>query len=144
MSKFYALHLTCCLALSGFALGFSGCLSSTNAVSGTVTADGQPVTSGTITLAPVAAGGSSEAAGGPVSGAIGPDGKFKVAEGTVVGKHRVMFSPPAVEQPEWDGYGTPPAKVPVPYEGMVAKESEVDIKAGTNELTIELVKGTGK
>lgn len=136
--------MACCLALSVSALGLTGCLSSTNAVSGTVTADGQPVTGGSITLAPVAEGGSTQAAGGPVSASVGPDGKFKIAEGTVAGKHRVMFSPPSVEQPEWDGYGTPPKQNPVPYAGMTAKEPEVDIKAGNNDLKIELVQGTGK
>ena len=115
-------------------------------VSGTVTAEGAPVTGGNITLVPVAASADPAAAGksgtGPVSAEIKPDGTFKFTDNASAGKHRVMYSSPSVEweAPEYDGVGPPPVGPPIPYSGMKPKDEEVTVEAGPNTLTIELVK----
>ncbi len=109
-------------------------------VSGKVLAGGQPVTSGSITFMPI----NSEGGASPASGEIKPDGTFvmgteKPADGVAVGKHSVSFSAPSVEQPEWDGYGTPPAAKEVPYANLVPKQTELEVQAGANDITVELV-----
>jgi len=118
---------------------FIGC-GAGSSVSGNVTAEGQPVTGGSVTLLPVATKGA-EAEGAPIAAPVNSDGTFSIPEKTVAGKHKVMYSPPSVEEPEWDGYGTPPKKPTIPYAGMSPKETEVDITGGSNQLTIELVPG---
>jgi hypothetical protein len=126
---------------------FAGCDAGTKnkaSVKGKVLADGQPVTGGSVTFMPVDS--SMEAT--PASGEVKPDGTFvlttdKAGDGAAVGKHNVSYSPPVVEQPEWDGYGTKPPQKAIPYEGYAVKETQVEVKSGSNDLTIELVKGGG-
>ncbi len=132
-----------CLLLLGAIAGLLGCGSggaSRAKVKGKVVANGQPVTGGSISFAP--AQGIADAT--PASGEIKSDGTFemmtvKPGDGAAVGQHTVSYSPPFVEQPEWDGYGTPPPQKPIPFAGFVPKETSVEVKSGTNEITIELV-----
>ena len=139
MSKSAALRFVFALGLVFVSLASVGC-GAGSSVSGKVTADGKPVTGGSITLAPVATSGD-EAAGAPVAAPVNSDGTFSIPEKTVTGKHRVMYSPPSVESPEWDGYGTPPKAPEQPYAGMTAKETEVEITSGSKNLAVELVPG---
>jgi hypothetical protein len=130
-------------ACLGLAAGLIGCGSggvSKGTVKGKVVANGQPVTGGSITFV------STDPASGatPASGEVKSDGTFemmttKPGDGAPIGKHTVSFSPPFVEQPEWDGYGTQPPQKEVPYVGLVPKETTVEVKSGANEITIELV-----
>jgi len=114
-------------------------------VSGKVTFNGQAVTGGTITLAPRASANSSEA-GTPARCSVQSDGSFKAStygqfDGAIIGKHQVMYSPPSVETPVAPAGGHAQAPPPSPFEGLVAKVVEIEVKAGENSLSIELVKG---
>jgi hypothetical protein len=110
-------------------------------VTGKVVSNGQPVTEGSITFMPVDAKDGAMPSGGEVKS----DGTFTMmtdkTEGAAVGKHNVSYTPKQVEAPEWDGYGTPPAVPKSAFEGLVPKETQVEVKSGTNDLTIELVPG---
>jgi hypothetical protein len=127
--------------------GCSGGSASTAAVTGKVTSGGEPVTSGSVTFAP--AGGTE---GKPAVGAVQSDGSYTLStyaqgDGAVIGKHSVVYSPggggsddveqPAIPEPGSD-YENQPAPE-VPFSGLVPKESEVEVKAGTNEINIELI-----
>ncbi|MFO0925668.1 MAG: hypothetical protein U0736_01350 [Gemmataceae bacterium] len=60
-------------------------------------------------------------------------------DGAVVGKHRVTFSPPepqVTEQQRTNPKFTPP---PPPYRGLVPKPAEVEVKADSNTIDLELV-----
>jgi hypothetical protein len=117
----------------------------TASVKGKVTAKGQAVTGGGITFSPIAVGNETSP-GRPAAAVIQSDGTFvlsteKEGDGAVIGRHRVTFSQPSSNAPpqEWDGTGTPPENPKSPYEGMVPKPAEVEVKAGANDITIELV-----
>jgi hypothetical protein len=130
--------------LMAVALASGGCGASGPAkglVKGKVTAGGQPVNGGGIVLAPQ----NVEAL--PARGTVGPDGTFVVGtddtdDGAAIGKHTVTYNaPPRTGQENWDGYGTPPPETVSPFEGFVPQQAEIEIKAGVNEITIELVPG---
>ena len=111
-------------------------------VKGKVVANGQPVTGGSLLFAP-ADGDIAQ----PATGAINPDGTFVLGttdaeDGAAIGRHLVTYNaPPRTGQEEWDGYGTPPPEVVSPFEGLLPKSAEIEVKPGQNELTIELVAG---
>ncbi len=114
-------------------------------VSGQVIYNGQVVTSGTVTLVPVASGKSSEA-GKPGLCSIQSDGSFQAStygrfDGALIGKHRVMYSAPSSVTPVAPDGGHAQAPPPSPYEGMVVRVGEVEVKAGENTFNIELVAG---
>ncbi|MDQ3330203.1 MAG: carboxypeptidase regulatory-like domain-containing protein [Planctomycetota bacterium] len=152
--------MSCCLrrcswfAVPGIALFVaSGCGSGnpdTAAVHGKVTYDGKPVPGGGLTFIPVADAGASESPGKPASAVIQSDGTYTLAtygddDGAVIGKHKVAFQPPppgAVAAPEEDDPDADHAAPPKPSEfaGMTPKEAEVEVKAGDNEINIELKK----
>jgi len=136
--------LLCLAAAVLLSLSVAGCGTASGApkgqVRGKIIAGGQPVTAGEVTFAPLEA--ALEAA--PATGAVQPDGTFvlstrKDGDGAAIGKHQVLYSAPPDEQAEWDGYGAEPPVKRSPYAGMVPKQNEVEIKAGDNEITIELV-----
>jgi hypothetical protein len=119
-------------------------------VNGKVVANGQPVTGGSFTFAPINSSPDNPAL--PANGQVKSDGTFvlsthKEGDGAAVGKHRVSYSWPARKGREnWDetapGAGPPPPETISPFEGLVVKDPpEVEIKAGTNDITIELVPG---
>lgn len=108
-------------------------------VSGKVMADGKAVTGGSISIAPVASGPEDKSVGGGTSAAIGSDGSFTTNTPISAGKAKVTFIDPGGQYPP--GYTPKPSEPPPPspYQGMVVKDPEVEIKPGT-PLTIELVK----
>jgi hypothetical protein len=108
-------------------------------VGGKVVANGQPVTGGSLTFAPIT--DKPNAASAPVIAEVKPDGTFQVAGGAVEGKFSVAYAPPSVnwEAPEWDGTGAPPQAPPTPFAGMAPKDKEVTFSAQANQLNIELV-----
>ncbi len=111
-------------------------------VKGKVVAGGQPVTGGQLQFAPVAEGAGEGATN--AIGTVKPDGTFelmtdKPGDGAAIGKHKVLYTAPPDEQAEWDGYGTAPPVKASPFKGLAPKEAEVEVKSGSNDLTIELV-----
>jgi hypothetical protein len=128
------------------AAGIAGCGYSSGdkgSVRGKVVANGQPVTAGQVMFAP-----ASGTEGAPAIGSVESDGTFtlttdKSGDGAAVGKHTVTYTaPPPEGAADWDGYGTPPPMTKSPFDGMVPKETEVEVKAGSNDITIELVGGS--
>lgn len=129
-----------CLAL-GLATGCGG-NASVAKVTGKVAYNGQPVTGGTLMFLPVAKEGSTEA-GEPGVAAVEGSGIYTVStgggqDGAVIGKHRVVYTPPG-----------PPPKPPgdttvekMPFDNLVPKTTEVEVKPGKNEIEIELVPNT--
>ncbi|MCI0359090.1 MAG: hypothetical protein L0211_11480 [Planctomycetaceae bacterium] len=126
-----------------WSLGSGGCGergAAKGKVMGKVVFGGQPVTAGSLLFAP-AEGVVSE----PATGVIQPDGSFVMTtlaegDGAAIGKHLVNYNaPPRTGREEWDGYGTPPPEKISPFEGLAPKQSEIEIKPGVNNLTIELV-----
>lgn len=150
-----------CLAGLGIAVGIVGCGSGghgTAPVKGKVTYDGKPVTGGNLTFAPLG-GGTQADVGKPASGDVQSDGSYTLttymqADGAVIGKHRVSYSAPTVETPEYkdedfkvaeDGTTIPPEPPPAgPFEGLIPKQTEVEVKAGENQIDVELVKPAGR
>lgn len=113
-------------------------------VKGTVTYQGEAVTEGSVRLQPLESGESAGITGRPASGPVGKDGTFVLStygeqDGAVIGKHKVMYLPVLVGDESYDEQPEPS-----PYVGLVPKTSEVEIKEGQNELSIELVKGEGE
>lgn len=110
-------------------------------VTGKVTSAGQPVTGGSITFAPLAAPASGAEGGArPATGRVAEDGTFSLStdeegDGALIGRHSVVYSPPsaATETPD-------PRTPPSPYFGLAPKEREVEVKDGSNEFTVELVR----
>jgi hypothetical protein len=124
-----------CLILSPITL--LGCSGSEGRVSGKVTYNGQAVTGGTVIFAPLGTGTDANA-GVPASGAVKPDGTFVLgtqgaATGAVIGRNRITYA-----QPPTPPGGTAGAPVAAPYAGLVPKQQEVEVKAGSNTFDIEL------
>jgi hypothetical protein len=135
--KVCILRWTAIPMLAGLVAVLSGCGGSefaTAPVTGSVTtADGKAVSGGSLTFAPVASGNK---AGKPASATVEQDGSFK-ATGVVVGKHRVTYTAPVGEIPK---DLKPGQKLPgSPFDGLVPKTSEVEVKSGANEIKVELV-----
>ncbi len=132
---------TLCLAL--LATTWIGCGggSATAPVSGTVRADGNPVNGGMITFAPV---GNAGNVGKPAVGEVQSDGSFVLStdtkgDGAVVGRHRVIYTPPTTEAAPVEEGKHAEAPPPSPYAGLMPKDAEVEITAGENKITIDLV-----
>lgn len=109
-------------------------------VSGTVTFNGQAVNGGSLTFAPV--GGGTDV-GSPATGQIQSDGTYVLGtysegDGAVIGRHRVMYSPPSGEHDE--GANEHGEKGSAAAGDLVPNVSEVEVQAGSNEINIELVK----
>lgn len=141
------------LASVGLLVTLSGCSAGTpgtGAVTGKVTtADGQTVTSGSLTFAP-----ATGTEGKPATGVVQADGSYTLTtyekdDGAVIGRHNVTYSPgsggpdeeeegeePSEDSGEHDEEEVAPE---VPFSGLMPKESEVEVKAGPNEINIELV-----
>lgn len=142
------IRLGCVCLMGASLLALVGCGGSTQSVTGKVTSGGQPVTGGSVTFLPVgsgtAVGADAAKIGEPTSGEVSANGTYKLGaggtQGAVVGKHRVMYSAPTIELPP--GKELKPGESPPqsPYAGLVPKTPEVEIKAGSNTIDIELVK----
>jgi hypothetical protein len=125
----------------------------TASVTGKVTLKGEPVTGGTLTFAPIASG--AKPPGKPAAGAVQSNGLFTLGtyaekDGAVVGKHRITYSPPIPEAPMNDTEAPMNDKEHAeakksPYDGLKPLIEEVEVKAGSNSIDIELipVAGTG-
>jgi hypothetical protein len=109
-------------------------------VHGKVTYQGKPVEGGSITLRPLATGDQSET-GKPASGEVQADGSYALStygdqDGAVVGRHQVLYTPPYIEP---DRALKPGESAPAsPWDGLVPKQQEIEIKAGDNAINIEL------
>jgi hypothetical protein len=116
-------------------------------VTGKVTYNAQPVKDGDLTFVPVSGPADKETPRQPGVAVI-ENGAFtattvKPGDGLGVGKYTVSFNArnPPFEAPEYDGVGPPPEAPKSEYIGLVPKESQIEIKDGSNDLTIELIKG---
>jgi hypothetical protein len=115
-------------------------------VEGTVTFEGQPVPGGSISFIPI--GGDGTRAGKPGSGTIQSDGTYKMStygtdDGAMIGRHNVLFSAPEVDEaaPESEEEHSETTEES-PYEGLVPKQSEIEVVDGQNTIDIELVPGS--
>lgn len=110
---------------------FVGCGGPSKAkVKGKVTYNGKPVDGGMISFNPP----EGEV---PISVKIGSDGTYEAE--AVVGKNNVSYVAPQVEAgPEVTGPENAPK--PSPFEGLQPKTKEVEVKAGDQEINIELAK----
>jgi hypothetical protein len=113
-------------------------------VEGTVTYNGQAVTGGGVVFAPLESAHGSGQPGKPAEAAVDSDGGFALStygteDGAVIGKHTVSYSPPGPQIPE---EGLKPGQMPPrsPYDGLVPKNPEVEVRPGSNQIDIELVK----
>jgi hypothetical protein len=128
---------------------------------GKVVCNGQPVTVGTVTFAPMGEGKSLET-GKPATATIGPDGTFVLTtndrfDGAIVGKHRVTYMGPEGEDEEEGAEAKTPSEGSPEERANAAKlikerraqqksqcvqqgEIILEVKAdGENDFTIELV-----
>jgi hypothetical protein len=119
------------------AVGLCGCSGAPAAVKGKVTADGKGVTAGTIVLSPLAAEGNAFP-GKPGLADIRPDGTYSVniepGESGLAKRFAVRFTPPPLQLT-----AATAKDAVIPYAGLVPKQAEVEIKAGANEINIELI-----
>ncbi|NLF72334.1 MAG: hypothetical protein GX575_25140 [Candidatus Anammoximicrobium sp.] len=150
----FAMRLAAGLCSVVLLIGLAGCSggvkqAATGKVSGKVTSEGKPVEAGSVTFVPVTEGASADTgvASKPGGGSINSDGSYVLTtyvagDGAIVGRHRVTFFPPASQASE-TAAGEPgkhdETPAPSPYRGLMPKEAEVEVKAGTNEINIELV-----
>jgi len=115
----------------------AGCGGKGAKVTGKVTtADGKPVTGGSLTFAPIPSG-NDRTPGKPASADVQSDGSFTVDE-VVVGKCKVTYTAPS---PQYPPNYTPKASEPAPvspFTGMVPVQSEVDVPAGGATLEIKI------
>jgi hypothetical protein len=88
--------------------------------------------------------GKSNIVGKSGQATIKSDGTYTVStygtdDGAIIGKHRVLFSPPPAAPPSATAAhdAGPPAD---PLSGMVPKQPEVDVAKGGSQINIELVK----
>lgn len=129
-----------CIVLAAATL--LGCSANSASVHGKVTFKGQPVTGGTLTFLPLA--DDNKEPGKSAVGIIQPDGTFIVgtyrsADGTVHGRHQVLYSPPVIELPPGKTLKVGQAMPRSPYDGLVPLQKQVEIKPGSNSLDIELI-----
>ncbi len=120
-------------------------------VSGKVTYMNQPVKSGTLMFTPLGQGGD-KAPGKPGVAEIREDGTYTVGtnstnDGAVIGKHRVIYTAKNEELKPPPGKDFAPGAETVkrsPWDGLVVKQTEVEVKSGGVTLDIELGKAGAK
>jgi hypothetical protein len=132
VSRGIARIAACVLLLGSAALTGCGGLGG-GSISGKVTHQGEPVKGGSLTFSPAADGKNP---GKPVGAEINADGTYS-APSPPAGKNKVIYSAPVSESAELKPGQSPP---PSPYDGLVPKQQEVDLKSGSSTLDIELVK----
>jgi len=109
-----------------------------------VSSNGKPITGGSVMFMPTAESAAAGGSGRPAAGAVGADGRYVLGTdghgaGAVIGKHKVLYSAPSVAFPEGKIL-KPGESAPVsPYANLVPKQEEVEVKAGSNTIDIELV-----
>lgn len=121
----------------------NGCSSAPATVSGKVTANGKEVTSGGIVFSPIAEEGVLNP-GKPGMADLAPNGSYtlKIEPGPGGFQKRYAIRFTAYQLPDTTN---DPARQEgkfsvVPYQGMVPKQAEVEIKSGVNVVDIELIK----
>ncbi len=119
------LYLCVCV----FAICLAGCEAGGASVTGKVTAGGEKVTSGNVTFSPV--GGGHQ----PQTAILKDDGTYSVSK-AAVGKNKVVFSPSS----STDAVVLKPGESAKPsaYSGYTVTMEEVEIKAGSNTIDIDL------
>ncbi|MDZ4689245.1 MAG: hypothetical protein SH850_29570 [Planctomycetaceae bacterium] len=142
----------------GVLAAVSGCGGSgefdTAPVRGTVTCEGTPVTSGTITFSPIAED-AVDKPGKPAMGKIGSDGTFvlttyKQGDGAIIGMHEVFYAPAIAGEGDEDEDGSgdakpaAPAKRPTAGKGkllpcQLGGTAKIGVVNGKNDLKIELM-----
>jgi hypothetical protein len=98
-----------------------------------------------ITFSPTTTEGGKDP-GKPGAGIVNTDGTYSLTtyqenDGAVVGKHQLIYQPPAVEatvDPE-KPLGPDESPPTSPFAGKLLKPSEVEVKAGNNTIDIELI-----
>ena len=111
-------------------------------VTGTVTLDGVPLTSGAVTFHPTGTGAAA-------MGSIGPDGKYQLSVGTdksvPPGEYVVTVEsseqPPPPEQSKAANKKPPPPPkrlTPDKYANKATSDLKVTVKSGTNVIPLEL------
>lgn len=93
--------------------------------------NGAPVTGGSLLFVPN--GGQAK----PVEAEVQADGAYKTPP-AMAGKFTVTFSPPVIDSPLNLQPGESPP--PGPFDGAVPKQTDVEIKSGSNTIDVELVK----
>jgi hypothetical protein len=144
------------VALSLVAALLTGCGGGeydTAPVTGTVTFNGQPVTTGKIRFVPQGESPDALLTGKPAAGEVQSDGTFVLTtyeegDGAILGKHRVYFSPPegnsTDETQELDANGDPlPSKAttqkgPFANCGFATEKIVEDTADGENTYNLEL------
>jgi hypothetical protein len=125
------------IACVGLLAAWTGCGDSSSqklaAVKGKVVFDGQGVKGGTVTFRPLAGRKSA-------SGEVQQDGAFVLStfgkgDGATVGKCDVMYLPSLPSPKDYEDKPVLP-----PWAGATPKTKQVDVQAGQNDFTIELVK----
>ena len=131
------------LVLGVFVL--AGCSGSVAPVSGKVTFNGKEVPGGTVTFSPI---GSSDNPypGKPAMGLVQKDGTYVLgtngeADGAWIGRHKVLYIPPQVELPPGKVQKTGDPVPKSPYDGLIPRDAEVEVKSGSNTINVELVPG---
>lgn len=110
-------------------------------VKGSVTLDGKPMQSGSVTFVP-----KQGTDGGGSSGIIGKDGTFELVgpkgQGVPIGEYTILVhcpqegsGPDTGENPSAD---VPPCTVPRKYTLETSSDITNNVKEGTNEVQIEL------
>ena len=129
------------------ATAVAGCSRHASQLSGQVSLDGQPLTTGVITLTPVGAGPSAYAA-------IGPDGRYAIhtgaATGLEPGEYVVTVAANAAESgkaagvEQAGGKGLPPLVTPREYLDRARSPLRVTVVPGTQVVDFNLESKLGK
>jgi len=135
----------CVLALAALLAGWSGCGGGEHPlapVKGKIVFQGQPVKGGSVTFRPLGTGSGAQAAnlGKPATAMVQDDGTFvlstmKQGDGAVVGNHEVIYTASFAEVKGYEDKRELP-----PWAGAVPTQKQVEVKSGSNDFTIDLVK----
>lgn len=115
----------------------TGC-SGRSSVSGKVVYKGKAVTGGHVSFLPLGTEGNKHPGKAGV-GEVKEDGSFTIAEGAVLGQNKVLYSAPVIELPPGKDLKEGQIAPQSPFAGLAPKQTEVEIKSGSNTIEIELV-----
>lgn len=109
----------------------------TGDVSGTVTMDGKPLTTGTVVFTNYETGSTG-------AGTLDDAGKFTLKNPLAVGKYKISFEPPAASQPE-DATAIKDARkaaesIPLGYQSATSSGENREVKEGENSFEFKLRK----
>ena len=143
--RWVSVALLCGGALLGAGCGGGTDDPATAAVSGKVTRNGQPVSGGSVMFSPRASTDRKQP-GKPAAAEVGADGSFTLTtytkgDGAVVGKHQVTYTAAPIEIDEKQ-HKEDSQPVVSPFAGLIPSKAEVEVKAGSNTIDIDLVPGS--